>query len=34
MPSASPSIIASELTLAIMLLIAFTVLPAPTGPTW
>src|SRR5437667_11854312 len=25
---------AHELTLAIMLLIAFTVLPAPTGPTW
>src|SRR6266540_3578875 len=33
-PSARPSIMASPLTQAIMLLIAFAVFPAPTGPTW
>src|SRR4029453_15470540 len=32
-PSTRPSIMASEFTQAIMLLIAFAVLPAPTGPT-
>src|SRR6185437_4115963 len=33
-PSTKPSIMVAELTQAIMLLIAFTVLPAPAGPTW
>src|SRR3989442_5320352 len=33
-PSASPSIIASPLTQAIMLLMALMMFPAPTGPTW
>ena len=33
-PTAKPSIIAHEFTEAIMLLMAFTVLPAPAGPTW